>query len=108
MFYPSYFNLKKLTIMVSVKIIFRTDKSNSSNEHPLYLRIIKDRRPKYISLGIFLKPEMWDAENKRVKKSYPNSQRMNNYIAAKVSEAQGVALKMETDDKNTLPEKIKD
>src|SRR6185436_16209815 len=94
--------------MVTVKIIFRTDKTNRSLEHPLYLRITKNRRSKYVSLGIFLKPEFWDKKERRVKKSYPNSQRMNNYIASKVSEAEGIALQMETQDRNTLPETIKE
>lgn len=93
--------------MVSVKIIYRTDKVNKSNEHPLYLRIIKNRKPKYLSLGIYLKPELWDKENKRVRKSHPNSQRLNNYIALKTSEAQGVAIEMETTDKYAPLGKIK-
>jgi len=94
--------------MISVKIIYRTDKVNKNNEHGLYLRIIKNRKPKYISLGIYLKPEHWDDENKRVRKSNPNSQRWNNLIAKKVHEAQGVAIKMETSDKYALLGTIKD
>ncbi|QQR95628.1 MAG: hypothetical protein IPJ93_02490 [Bacteroidota bacterium] len=53
--------------MVSVKIIHRQDKQNSNGEHPLYLRIIKNRKPKYIALGIYLTNELLDDENKRVK-----------------------------------------
>ena len=94
--------------MVSVKILFRTDKKNSKNECPLYLRITKNRRSKYISLGILLTDEQWDEENKRVKKSHPNSQRLNKYIATKVSEAEGVALDLETEDKYIVPQDVKD
>lgn len=94
--------------MVSVKIIHRQDKKNANDEHPLYLRIIKNRKPKYISLGIYLKNDLWDDENKRVKKSHPNAGRLNNYIATKVSEAQGVAYEMETHNKTVLPHEIKE
>lgn len=93
--------------MVTVKTIFRTDKSNNQNEHPIYLRIIKNRKPKYISLGIFISEEQWDEDEKKVKK-HPNAQQLNNYITAKKSEAEGVALQMVTSDKYAIPEKIKD
>lgn len=93
--------------MVSTKIIYRTDKTNASGEHPVYIRIIKDRRPKYISLNIYLKPEQWDEENRQVKK-HPNAQRLNKYISTKFLEAQGVALDMVTAEKQILPEQIKE
>ncbi|MEO8148558.1 MAG: site-specific integrase [Bacteroidia bacterium] len=94
--------------MVSTKIIFRTDKKNSLGEHPLYLRIIKNRKSKYISLGQYLKSEYWDDAKKRVKKSHRNSQRLNNFIAQKVADAEGVALEMQTTDKYTTPQQVKD
>lgn len=94
--------------MVTVKILYRSDKINSQNECPLYLRITKNRKSKYVSLGILLKVYQWDEENKRVKKSHPNSQRLNNYIAAKVSDAQGLALELEASDKSILPTNVKE
>nr|MBK9653129.1 hypothetical protein [Bacteroidota bacterium] len=66
-------------------MILRKDKTNKAGEHPLYLRLIKGRKSKYISIGQYLKLEHWDDENKRVRKSHPNSQRLNNYIAQKFS-----------------------
>ncbi len=94
--------------MVSVKLILRKDKSNSVGEHPLYIRITKNRKPKYLSLGFYLKLEWWDAEGARVRKPHPNSQRLNNYLSVKVAEAQAVALEMETKDKTIQPHKIKE
>jgi integrase len=108
MFYPFIANILKSTIMVTVKILFRTDKKNSKNEGPLYLRIIKNRKSKYISLGIILHEDQWDEENKRVKKSHPNSQRLNKYIAKKISEAEGVALDLETENKYIVLQNVKD
>jgi len=93
--------------MASVKLIYRDDKENSDGESPLYIRIIKDRKTRFISTGIKLKSMYWDDENKRVRKSYTNSTRMNAFIANKLAEAQDKALEMEIKDKNTTTKMIK-
>jgi integrase/recombinase XerD len=94
--------------MSTVKIIRKHEKANKKDEAPLYLRIIKDRKPKYIALSIHVTEKQWDEESQRVRKSYPNSLRVNNYIAKKVSEALGIAIDMETEQKYVQPKKIKD
>ena len=91
----------------SIKILFRKDKINKKGEVPLYLRIIKFRNSKLISLGIAIPEKHWDAENKRVRKGMENSQRINNYIAHKIAEAEGVALAMEATSKTIMPKNIK-
>ena len=93
--------------MATVAIIYRKEKANKKGEIPLYLRIIKNRKPKYISLGVRLEEKHWDDGKKRVRKSHRNSQRLNNFIAQKVAEAEGLALEMESKDKNVAPKKIK-
>lgn len=93
--------------MSSVKIILKLNKINSNGEAPLYIRIIKNRKAKFISLGIKLKPKEWNEKQSRVRKSHPNSQRLNNFIAHKVAEAEGVALEMETNSKYVSPKSIK-
>jgi len=94
--------------MATVKIIRKLDKIDSNKEAPLYLRITKDRKAKFISLGIKLKENEWDTQKSLVKKCHLNSQRLNNYIAHKVAEAQGIALEMETNSKYTSPKSIKE
>jgi len=93
--------------MSSVKLIFNERKITQNGEVPLWIRIIKDRKPKYIALHIKIKKEFWDFKNKRVRKSYPNSQYMNNFITQKLAEAEAEALKMEADEKYTSSAKIK-
>ncbi len=92
----------------SVKILFRKDKINKEGEVPIYLRVIKDRNSKQISLGIAIPEKYWDDENKRVKKGMENSQRLNNYIAHKKAEAEGHALELETKSKTVSTKKIKE
>ncbi|NDK57585.1 site-specific integrase [Pontibacter fetidus] len=94
--------------MATVKILLKTEKTNAQGEAPLYLRIIKNRAAKYISLGIRLNPRHWNEREKKVKKSHPNSQRLNNYLAVKIAEAEGVALSMETGEKAVSSVKIKE
>ena len=93
--------------MSSIKIILKLNKINSIGEAPLYIRIIKDRKAKFISLGIKILPKDWNEKQFKVRKSHPNSQRMNNFIAHKIAEAEGVALEMETNSKYVSPKSIK-
>lgn len=92
----------------SVKIVFRKEKMNNKGEAPLYLRIIKNRQPKYIALGITVHKDNWDEENKRVKKGMKNSQRINNTITNKLAEAENQALELENNSKDISSASIKE
>jgi integrase/recombinase XerD len=94
--------------MATVRLILKKDKLNKDGEAPLYIRIIKDRKAKFISLGIKIKPKDWNEKQSRVKKSHPNSQRMNNFLAHKIAEAEGIALEMETASKFFSPKSLKE
>ena len=82
--------------MATVKVLLRMNKLNEKGLAPLYLRITKDRKAKFLSIGIYLKPTQWNEETVKVKKSHPNSTRMNALIAQRVADAEGVAVEMET------------
>jgi hypothetical protein len=81
--------------MASVKIILRA-KSNKDGKHSLALQIIKDRRKSIIHLGQQVNKDDWDSDQQRVKKSHPNSTRLNNYLIKKLSEANDRVLEIET------------
>ena len=36
---------------VSIKAVLAIHKTNKHGEHPIWIRITKDRKPKYISIG---------------------------------------------------------
>lgn len=93
--------------MASLKIILKNNKINSNGEVPLYLRIIKDRKTKFISLGISIDPKHWNEKNNVIKKSHPNSARINNLLAQKISEAQNIVVELETNSKYVPPKTIK-
>lgn len=93
--------------MASVKVILKNEKKLMNGECPLYLRIIKDRKTRYVSIGYSVKESDWDDKNLKIKKSHPNSQRMNNLIALRLAELQGIALDLETNDKSINTDAIK-
>jgi len=94
--------------MATVKLILNHFKAKKSGEMPLYIRVIHHRKPKYISLGIYVHPSQWNEKDLRVKKSFTNSTRVNNFIAKKISEAQGLALELETKSKQVTSKRIKE
>lgn len=94
--------------MATVTVLLKLNKAFENGEMPLYLRIIKNRNSKFISLGIKVHPDLWDEANHRVKKRYPNSGKVNAYIAKKMAEAQGIAIEIETSKKYVSSKKIKE
>jgi site-specific recombinase XerD len=80
--------------MATVKIVLRT-KKNKDGTCPLALRITKDRKTSFIHLGYHLKSDDWDADKGRVKKTVPNSTRLNNLILKKLAETTDTALELE-------------
>ena len=93
--------------MASVKIVLRKEKQKKDGTFPLAVRIIKDRKPKYIHTDYSIDLKHWDATERRVKKSHPNSKRLNNYLLTKLSEANDIALEVETNNDVASSREIK-
>ncbi len=94
--------------MASVKIILRKDKINKNTGlAPLYIRIIKDRKSKFISLGIKVEPKYWNEEKMSIKKGATNYQELNNFIIQKRAEAEKASIEIEINGGATT-KKIKD
>lgn len=81
--------------MASVKALLYKSKTKSDGRHPIAIRIIIDRKVKYLCLNWINKKD-WDDENMKVKKSHPNSMRLNNLIAKKMAEANDLILESES------------
>jgi len=94
--------------MSSVKLILRTSDQKKDGTCPLAIRIIKDRKPRYIFTGQYIKQRDWDKEEKRVKKSHPNSKRINNLLIKKLAEANDKVLELEIDQRGITSKEIKD
>ena len=92
--------------MASIKVLL-WDKKNKEGLYPIAIRIIKDRKPSYIYIGHYIDKSQWDEENRKVKKSHPNSVRLNNLISKKLSEVNGKLLDLEVQKNDTTSNAIK-
>lgn len=93
--------------MATIKIIQRLSKIKKNGEAPLYIRITKNRRTKFISLQVYVVPKDWDSDTEQVKKSYPESVRVNRFLAQKRADAISAALDLETSEPSVSSSKIK-
>ncbi|MCE6988998.1 site-specific integrase [Dyadobacter sp. CY323] len=82
--------------MATIKAVIKPDKKKDGT-YPICIRITKDRKTNYESLGYSVTSEQWDAAKGVVKKNYPNSVRLNNLIAKRISELSGKAIELETE-----------
>ena len=94
--------------MSSIKPILKVDKIKANGEAPLYIRITKDRKSSYKSLGIYLDPQDWDEPQQKVKKSHPNSARANNLIAKRIADINNSLLQLEEGATGYRPQKVFD
>ncbi|MDQ1086185.1 site-specific integrase [Siphonobacter sp. SORGH_AS_1065] len=83
----------------SLKVVLRK-KANQDGTFPLALRITVNRKSSFIYLGQHVKESDWDEKAQKVKKSHPNSTRLNNLILQKKAEVNGKMLEMETQHKS--------
>ncbi|MBK9016299.1 MAG: site-specific integrase [Saprospiraceae bacterium] len=94
--------------MATVTLLLKKNKQDTNGEIPVYLRIIKDRKTKFLAIGLKIDPELWDESKQRVKKKHPNSVRLNNFLAQKIAEAEGIAFELETEKKGVSSLAIKE
>lgn len=94
--------------MASIKLVLRTTQEDKTGHNPLYIRIIKDRKAKFITTGIKLKQSEWDDAKQKIKKNHPNSARMNAFLAQKIADAEGTVADHERKRKSVSARKLKE
>lgn len=93
--------------MASVKIILWKHDKKKDGSFPLALRITKNRKSRYIFIGQNILEKDWSQALGKVKKSHPNSTRLNALLLKKQNEAQAAILDDETNEQNLSPNQIK-
>lgn len=93
--------------MASLKFILKTQRLDKAGCAPLYIRVIQNRKTKFISTGVKLSLNQWDETAQKVRKSYPNSTRMNAILAQKIADANMMVLEEEKKTKNLTANEIK-
>src|SRR6185436_3860253 len=94
--------------MSSVSIVFRKDKINKKRLAPVHLRIIIGRKINYISTGEMMPIKDWDFKKNKVKSSFPNSARLNNYFLQKRAEVNSEVIDLNTYSKSVTVRKVKE
>ena len=79
----------------SIKIVLYKSKTLSNGEHPIMLRITKDRKLKYIGIGHNCLPEMWDTKKNLPKKKHPHFKELLILIDKKKIEANKLLLDLD-------------
>lgn len=87
---------------MAIKIVRRKNKQRRDGSAPLALRISKDYKTNYCFIGQYILEKDWDEELGKVKRTHPNSQKLNNFLMKKLIEANNIAL--DVNDKITSKE----
>ena len=72
----------------TISVVCYKSKTLSNGEHPLMLRISKDGKKKYQSLGISVNPKFWDFQKNKPKPKCPNLEYLQKIILDKKLELQ--------------------
>lgn len=93
--------------MASLKVVLRLNKRKKDGTCPIAIRVTKDRKTRYVFTGQYILEKDWTPELGRVKKSHPNSARLNNLLLKKIAEANDMLLEVETSKDNISAKEIK-
>ena len=95
---------------ITVKAVCYKSKVLSNSESPLMLRVTKDRKRKYVSLGISVNPAHWDFSKNEPKADCPNREYIEMLIADKIKEYSAKIIELKATNQeftsNSLVEKV--
>ena len=96
--------------MITVDVIFYKYKPLKNGELPLKIRICKDRKTRYVNLGVSTKAEDWDFEKNRPKPTCPDRELLEKLISNKISKIRSEIVELKSEGKEfsatTLVEKV--
>lgn len=99
-----------LTKMTTVDVVCYKYKPLKNGELPLKIKVCKDRKTRYINLGVSTKPENWDFENNRPKETCPDKEMLESLISKNISEVRSKIVELKTEKMDftatTLIEKV--
>ena len=88
-----------LTEMTTVDVICYKYKPLKTGELPLKIRVCKDRKTRYINLGVSTKAEYWDFGKNQPKPTCPNRELIEKLISNKISEVKSKIVELKSEDK---------
>ncbi len=84
----------------TINAVCYKSKTLKNGEHPIMLRICKQGKMKYLSLGISINPKLWDFKKNLPKPSCPDRELIQKIILDKKAEYQTQILELNTSNKN--------
>ena len=81
--------------MASIDVILYTSKVLKNGDSPIMLRLIKDRKPTYISIGVGCSKDSWDIKKNLPLKKHPLSKELVIKIEKIKTEAKRLLMKFE-------------
>ena len=94
----------------TIDVICYKSKVLKNNENPLMLRVTKDRKRKYLSIGISINSNYWDFEKNKPKKNCPHREQILKLITEKIKAYTEQIIEYKSIDKEftakTLIEKV--
>lgn len=94
-----------MSTIVSLKL---RRKKNKNGLFPITIRITKDRRTSYISLGKNIEEKYWDSSRLRVRKAHPNSTQLNSFLQTKLAEVNKKLLEVQSEEKFFTSDSVKE
>lgn len=85
--------------MSTIKIVLRK-KANKQGLFPIAIRITKNRKASFVYTGQYIDIKYWDSSQCKVRKSHPNSVRLNHMISKKLSEVNDSLLEVEVENQS--------
>ena len=80
----------------TVEVVCYKSKPLKNGTFPLMLRVTKDRKRKYVSLGLSLHEKFWDFDKNKPKRNCPNKEQIERLIAAKTAEYNNLIVELTT------------
>ncbi len=90
----------------SIKVILSTQKVLKNGEHPIYLRVIKDRKTKYMAIAS-CSLKMWDEKENMPKKKHPLYKELSILIDKKKLEAKKLLYDLDTHESGYSSDNVK-
>lgn len=85
--------------MTTVEVVCYKYKPLRNGELPLKIRVTKDRKVRYVNLGVSTKPEHWDFKKNQPKADCPNREYIEKLIANRISEIKAEIVELKAEDK---------
>ncbi len=92
------------TEYTTVAVILYKSKILANGEHPLMLRVSKNRVRKYISIGLSCHPKFWDEKNKLPKKTHPFKEKFDSIISKAISQYKDKIIDFKYEGKDFTPD----